>query len=80
MSNKQRLNRQRHEFLLTFFADQAKDKYATRIINNFTLVKQWNGTTERWDVAIFPPGAYSRKQERPCSKVSDKEQTTELPF
>jgi hypothetical protein len=68
------LNRQRHEFLLTFFADQEKDQFASRIVNSYKLTKQWNGTTNQWEIAIHPPQENSF--QRPCSKLIDKEQPT----
>ena len=43
-------NQQRHSFLLTFFNDI--QKYQTKEINGYVLVKQWNGATKRREVAI----------------------------
>lgn len=50
--NKQRLNRQRHDFLLTLFPDQ-EEKYAVLHMNGFVLVRQWNGSSKLWEVAIY---------------------------
>ncbi len=71
------LNRQRHEFLLTFFADQEKDEYAIRIVNGWKLIKQWNGGTNHWEVAIHPPENIQVNQS-PCPETIDKGQTTIL--
>lgn len=58
--NKQRLNRQRREFLLTFF--DPTPKYQTREINGFVLVKQWNGMLNLWEVAIYTKDAFIKSQ------------------
>jgi hypothetical protein len=59
--NKQRLNRQRQEFLLTFFD---KDEYQEKEVNGFWLVKHWNGNSKRWQVAIYPEGHLKRSQKK----------------
>ena len=72
---KDKLKRQRHEFLLTFFADQEYDHYDKRIVNGFVLVKQWNGGVNAWEVAIYTKESYfhsgGRGQTSP--KPSDKQ-------
>ena len=50
MNNKQRLNQQRQNFLLTFFDE---DKYCEKEINGFWLVKNWNGNKKIWQVSIY---------------------------
>lgn len=57
---KQKLNRQRHDFLLTFFDD---DKHLEKEVNGFWLVKHWNGSSKKWQVAIYPKGHLKRRQD-----------------
>lgn len=61
MKNKvkiQKLNKQRQQFLLTFF--EADNNYAEKQINGFWLVKHWNGENKTWQVAIYPEGHLKR--------------------
>jgi len=58
---KKRLNRQRHEFLLTFFDSQSG--YDKKQVNGWWLVKQWNGNNNQWEVAIYTPDGMKKKQE-----------------
>ena len=44
-------NKTRRDFLLTFFTDY--NEYQEVELNNFWLVKQWNGDAKFWQVAIF---------------------------
>jgi len=55
---KQRRNRLRQEFLLTFF-DKRPDK-REREVNGFFLEKRWSGTTEKWEVAIYTRESWKR--------------------
>jgi len=75
---KDKLKRQRHEFLLTFFADQEYDHYDKRIVNGFVLVKQWNGNSKNWEVAIYTKENFIRtksggKVGQTSPKPSDKQ-------
>lgn len=49
----------RHAFLLTFF-NQDEDHYEEKEVNGFWLVKQWNGATKNWIVAIFPKESFKK--------------------
>jgi len=61
MTKKQILNKQRHNFLLTFFD---KDEYSEKEVNGFWLVKHWNGSQSCWQVAIYPKGHLKRKSDK----------------
>ncbi len=41
----------RQQFLLIFFDE--KSEYQVKEINGFFLEKRWNGTSNRWEVAIY---------------------------
>jgi hypothetical protein len=43
-------NQTRQQFLLSFFDDAG---YQEKQVNGFWLVKQFNGNTKSWQVAIF---------------------------
>lgn len=58
--SKQRRNQQRHDFLLTFFN---KNEYSEKEVNGFWLVKHWNGSSKKWQVAIYPKGHLKRRQD-----------------
>lgn len=60
-STKKTNNRQRHEFLLTFFEPEAR--YGEINVNGFWLVKYWNGHTEQWEVSIFTSESFSKYKE-----------------
>lgn len=60
MTQKQVLNKQRQDFLLTLF--DKKDEYQTKEVNGFMLVKQFNGNNKTWQVAIYTPENYQRSQ------------------
>ena len=62
MKNKQRLNRVRHGFLLTFF-DQ-KEEYQAKEVNGYVLVKQWNAGTNSWEVATWEKSNWEKTKER----------------
>lgn len=49
MSKDKSLNRQ--AFLLTFF--DKEPKYQEKKVNGFWLIKQFNGDTKNWQVAVF---------------------------
>ena len=55
------LNQRRHDFLLTFFKDCPE--YAEREVNGYWLVKQWNGNTQKWQVAIYTQESFKKKKE-----------------
>ena len=56
---KQSQNRQRHEFLLTFFEGNAEIKE----VNGFILKKYFSNNTHQWEVAIYTKDSYSKAQD-----------------
>ena len=42
---------------MTFFKGKG---YEERFVNGFWLVKQWNGNTEKWQVAIYTQDSFDR--------------------
>ena len=56
---KQITNRRRHEFLLTLF-QQDQDHFEAKELNGYWLVKQFNGNTKVWEVAIHTPETYQK--------------------
>ena len=54
--SKKTSNRQQ-EFLLSFFDTNG---YQEKLVNNFWLVKQWNGNNQRWQVAIFTKESFEK--------------------
>lgn len=57
-ANKERSKQEsnaRQRFLLSFFSN---DGYEEKEVNGFWLVKQWNGATETWQVAIFSKDSF----------------------
>ena len=50
---KKNSNRNRHLFLIEQYFDNKTEGYATKNVGNWVLVKQWNGGTNTWDVAIY---------------------------
>lgn len=57
MKQKGRLAKNRQEFLLSFFSDNG---YEEKEVNGFWLVKQHNGNTGNWQVAIYSKEAFER--------------------
>jgi hypothetical protein len=59
---KQQRNRQRHEFLLTFF--DLPHKYEEKQINNWWLIRQFNASSNppAWEVAIYPKDHFISKK------------------
>ena len=51
-------NAKRHAFLLTFFEEP--HVYSHKEINGWVLVRQFNGSSKRWQVAIFSKEAFKR--------------------
>ena len=60
MKNKEKYNNSRHNFLLSFFEDNG---YEEKEVNDFWLIKQWNGHTQKWQVAIFTKESFKRYKE-----------------
>jgi hypothetical protein len=56
LSKKQQANARRHAFLLTFF--NPEDKYQQIEKNGYILIKQYNGNSKRWEVAIYSKEAF----------------------
>lgn len=69
-----RRSRTRHDFLLTFFDE--KSGYATKEVNGFILVKQWNGNTNSWNVAIYTPKAFRNRETFVKNLYQGKQETS----
>jgi hypothetical protein len=48
---KKETQRNKQDFLLTFFGDEPK--YEEKEVNGFWLVKCWNGGTGLWNVMVY---------------------------
>ncbi len=61
-TTKQQRNRQRHEFLLTFF--DLPNQYEEKEVNGYILVRQINSsvTPPVWEVAIYPKDHFISKK------------------
>ena len=57
--DKREANARRHDFLLTLFPDNNKE-YSVLWMNGFVLVRQWNGSTHRWEVAIWKESTFKK--------------------
>lgn len=55
------LNKNRQAFLMTFF--NKPDKYEEKEVNGFILIKQFNGDTQVWQVAIYTKEAFKKRQD-----------------
>ena len=55
----QKRKTRRHRFLLTLFPDQ-KQEYTVLYMNGFVLVRQWNGGSDRWEVAVWEEDTFIR--------------------
>lgn len=53
-------NKTRQSFLLTFFTPE--NTYQELEVNGFYLVKQFNGNTKDWQVAIFTKEAFLNRK------------------
>ena len=60
IAEKRKRDTQRREFLLTFFNHSGIDKYEEKEINGYWLVKEFNGDTKRWQVAIFTKESFEK--------------------
>ena len=58
--NRSQRNQLRHDFLLTFFSSE--EKYQTKELNGYMLVKQWNNNIKRWELAIFTKDSFKRRE------------------
>ena len=58
--NKVKSNKTKQEFLLSFFNDNG---YEEKQVNGFWLVKQWNGNTKDWQVAIYTNQSFTKYKE-----------------
>ena len=56
------MNDARQLFLLTFF-NQPEEKYEAKELNGFWLVKQFNGNSKEWQVAIYTQESYKKSRE-----------------
>jgi hypothetical protein len=61
MKNKQKYNKTRHGFLLTFFSSETH--YQTKEVNGYILVKQFNKTNGEWEVAIYTKENWRKVEE-----------------
>jgi len=57
---KQRRNRQRHEFLLTFFDKPNRNDQQT--INGYILNRYFNTATGNWEVMVYTQESWSKTQ------------------
>lgn len=57
---KKQLNREKHERLLRLFDGEGYEEFHAP---KYVFVKQWNGGTERWEVAIYTKDSWQRKEE-----------------
>ena len=62
----------RQEFLLSFFDE---DKYTEKQINEFWLIKNWNGDSHIWQVSIYSEEAYNNFKKAGENFKLWKEQT-----
>lgn len=53
----------RREFLLTLFNQTPNEHYQEKEINGYWLIKQWNGDTQRWQVAIYGQESFKNFKE-----------------
>lgn len=60
---KQKANRRRHKFLIETFFEGRPDGYAVKNVGNWVLVKQWNGGSNMWEVAIWERDTFNRVQD-----------------
>ncbi len=58
---KKEKNRNRHRFLLTFFSND--EKYDTKEVNDFILVKYFSNSSSNWEVAIYTKDSFSKRQQ-----------------
>ena len=59
---KGQLNRNRHDFLLdTFF--QGEDGYTEKEVGRWHLVKQFNKGVNSWEVAIYSPDSWAKREK-----------------
>jgi hypothetical protein len=60
--DKKKRNRTRHDFLLTLFPDK-KEEYSEIELNGYHLVRQWNGGSREWEVAIWTKESWINRQQ-----------------
>jgi hypothetical protein len=64
MRNEKRgASQKRHEFLLETFFPESLPKYSSKEVGRFTLVKQWNGNVNEWEVAIWDTESFKKTKE-----------------
>ncbi len=56
-------NRNRHNFLIEQYFNGVREGYATKNVGDWVLVKQWNGGTNTWDVAIYTKESFDVARE-----------------
>jgi hypothetical protein len=56
-------NTNRHEFLIEQYFNGVHEGYATKIVGDWVLVRQWNGGTNRWEVAIYTRESFNIARE-----------------
>lgn len=74
-------NRNRHEFLLTFF--NPEPTYQEKEVHGFILVKYFSNNTHEWEVMIYSKESFNNRQNYldykktvPAPEPFNKEQTT----
>lgn len=76
MSKNKKLKRlQVQQDRLKEFEHQEEDHYEERQIGNEWWVKQWNGDSKRWQIAIFSKDSYFRYKgtQKNYSELSEKD-------
>lgn len=58
---KNRYNKQRQAFLMTFFDSVEGNEH--KEVNGFILEKMWNGNTKNWQVAIYTKEMWARREQ-----------------
>jgi len=56
-------NTNRHNFLIEQYFNGIHEGYATKNVGNWVLVRQWNGGTNRWEVAIYTKESFGIARE-----------------
>lgn len=78
MGKKDKFNKTRQNFLLTFFNE---NQYEEVEVNGYWLVKQFNSTTDNWQVLIMDKNAfekYNNFKKYPMLYANQKEHIKEL--
>ena len=61
--SKSKPDKNRQDFLLTFFIQISTEYYEEKEVNGFWLVKSFNGGTGNWQVSIYTRESFKRYQD-----------------